>query len=714
VTPEITPQERDHIARRNRALLEVELRNKRLVFESRPYEAHVQFSTFCNMSCIMCWDGGNPPTEKMSPVVLEKVGSQIATDLSVITPYEGSEPLILSWEETREMAERYSVQLALTTNMQFLDEQKFYELKDIVEMVVMSIDSHLPEVFEKIRPGSKRDLVFANVPRAARLCEEHGIECIAQAVFMTENAAQMPETVEYFADAGIRAVNIIQMIDVNKRSRYLDPTLHFSAEWIEWIKQRCLAVAKRRKLRFGWWVEARPQWWDFCDEDRKVPIKPHKAWNDPADGHAKLLAPGFCKYAYNRLRITVNGDVSPCGMATEGELHLGNLREQDFPEIWNGPTARDLRRAHFTWDYPALCASCRMVALAPPKSDLPFIDRVIADLGQDGGPVAATLVAEHPSHMSRQSEPPVIRVHRPEADVARWIVALALAGDSDDVAVCEVDPVDRGPDGFDLPIDRELWEGLASNLGYWWSVFALSEGQAQPCLRSEEIRCIVRHEHMPRVPGSTLGYADNGHAPAIYLGGERQVGWTDRATLPVRPRLGGAPEGIQHAGEAVSDGAPKARRRDPQQPSVVTPKTYAKLVGRVRTASQNVNGKRPPRDYPALVRRVREVAQRSLPGDATVLVASKGDGALLDLGSCEGWHFPCGEDGAYVGHHPPDDAWAVENLESACRLGAGYLLLPDTSRWWLDHYPGFAEHLRSRYTEISPEPDACLIFDLGS
>ena len=97
-----------------------------------------------------------PAPEKMAPLVLEKVGTQIATDLSVITPYEGSEPLILSWDETRAMAERYSVQLALTTNMQFLDEQKFYELKDVVEMVVMSIDSHLPEVFEKIRPGASR------------------------------------------------------------------------------------------------------------------------------------------------------------------------------------------------------------------------------------------------------------------------------------------------------------------------------------------------------------------------------------------------------------------------------------------------------------------------------------------------------------------------------------------------------------------------------
>ena len=49
------------------------------------------------------------------------------------------------------------------------------------------------------------------------------------------------------------------------------------------------------------------------------------------------LPPGFCKYAYDRLRIETDGDVAPCGLATDGELILGNLAEQDFDEIWNGP-----------------------------------------------------------------------------------------------------------------------------------------------------------------------------------------------------------------------------------------------------------------------------------------------------------------------------------------------------------------------------------------
>jgi hypothetical protein len=236
-------------------------------------------------------------------------------------------------------------------------------------------------------------------------------------------------------------------------------------------------------------------------------------------------------------------------------------------------------------------------------------------------------------------------------------------------------------------------------------VFALTEDRSQPCLRSEEIRCIVRHEHMPRVEGSTLGYADKGHAPAIYLGGERQVGWTDRTTPPARPRVGGTPEGVLYAGETVSDGAPKARRRDPHQPSVVTAKAYAELVGRVRTAAQNG-------DYGLLVRHVREVADGALPADATVLVASKGDEEMVKLGTRTALHFPLGEDGAYAGHHPPSDEWAIEHLELARERGAEYLLLPDTNRWWLDHYAGFAEHLRNRYAEIGRESEACLIFDL--
>ena len=101
----VSREDRERIERRNRELLDDDLLQRRLTFASSPYHAHVQFSNFCNMSCVMCWDGGNPPLQKMSPEVLGKVADQVAPGLSVITPHDGSEPLLVSWDEARRLAE---------------------------------------------------------------------------------------------------------------------------------------------------------------------------------------------------------------------------------------------------------------------------------------------------------------------------------------------------------------------------------------------------------------------------------------------------------------------------------------------------------------------------------------------------------------------------------------------------------------------------------
>ena len=205
----------------------------RFEFRSRPYEAHIQFSNVCNMSCIMCYDGWLPPVRKMSPEhPRQLVARELGPSLSTVIPYGGSEPLIVTWETARDFAEQHSIELRLTTNVQFLDEQRFDEAKDITETLFLSIDSHLPEVFEKIRPGSKPDKVFENLALAARRSREHGLECLAQIVFMTENAAQLPETIAYLADVGIESVNVLQLLDVNGRSGHLDPLLHFSSDYV--------------------------------------------------------------------------------------------------------------------------------------------------------------------------------------------------------------------------------------------------------------------------------------------------------------------------------------------------------------------------------------------------------------------------------------------------------------------------------------------------
>jgi radical SAM protein with 4Fe4S-binding SPASM domain len=544
---QIDRRERDGIDRRNRELLAQDLLEKRLLFSSRPYEAHVQFSNFCNMSCIMCWDGENPPLQKMAPRMIARVADEMAPHLTVITPHGGSEPLIVTWDETRRMAEQFSVDLCLTTNVQFLDEEKFHELETIVETIVLSIDSHIEEIFEKIRPRSRPKKVFENLATTARLAEEREIECLAQIVFMTENAAMLPETIAYMADSGIPIVNVIQLIDFNGRSGYSDPLLHFSAEYVEWTKQRCIDVAREKKIALAWLEH---EFYEF----REKPVRPksHRVENNELDDWAKHAFPGYCRYVYNRLRVHLDGEVAPCGWATEGDLVLGNVGEQNFDQIWNGVNARDLRRAHQTWDYPTLCKHCRFTDTTPPREGMPFVPRAKAMIGDDLGSPEPTLSVIDPPHMAREVEAPTIRVETPGEQITGWFLALSLGGGISEQARPATDELNvsrlvahHHEDGTTtLTVTDDLWRFLRTNVGYWWAVFAVPADDAGRALRSRELRCLIRHERIERIAGSTLTYPDQEARPLADLGGAKQRGWTDRSSTQARPRIRQKPSGL--------------------------------------------------------------------------------------------------------------------------------------------------------------------------
>jgi GT2 family glycosyltransferase len=117
-------------------------------------------------------------------------------------------------------------------------------------------------------------------------------------------------------------------------------------------------------------------------------------------------------------------------------------------------------------------------------------------------------------------------------------------------------------------------------------------------------------------------------------------------------------------------------------------------------------------EYSDLVNRIRTVVDTVLPLHSTVLVVSRGDDDLLELAGRRAWHFPRADDGRYLGYHPADDDESIAHLEELRAKGAEYLVIPSVAFWWLDHYSGFAEHLRSRYSTVVYEHDACLIFEL--
>ncbi len=123
-------------------------------------------------------------------------------------------------------------------------------------------------------------------------------------------------------------------------------------------------------------------------------------------------------------------------------------------------------------------------------------------------------------------------------------------------------------------------------------------------------------------------------------------------------------------------------------------------------------GRRIDAKYHQLRSRIRDAVEQRLPANARVLVVSRGDAELLSLLGSHCSHFPQDRTGEYAGFHPRDSHDCIQHLESLRSRGAEYLLLPQTARWWLEHYRDFDEHLRKRYSLVLDDADTAVIFDL--
>jgi SAM-dependent methyltransferase len=102
--------------------------------------------------------------------------------------------------------------------------------------------------------------------------------------------------------------------------------------------------------------------------------------------------------------------------------------------------------------------------------------------------------------------------------------------------------------------------------------------------------------------------------------------------------------------------------------------------------------------------------RQSLPGDAAVAVASKGDDNLLCLGGRRGTHLPADPKGAYAGFHPASSEDLLRELSVWVARGGDHLVIPATSTWWLEHYSQFAAVLAKEWENLCAPPMLGLVY----
>ena len=150
----------------------------------------------------------------------------------------------------------------------------------------------------------------------------------------------------------------------------------------------------------------------------------------------------------------------------------------------------------------------------------------------------------------------------------------------------------------------------------------------------------------------------------------------------LRPaRRGGAPDraggGWPDSGRRGAGRAQRRRRRRLRPPRLRCARPHRLEAGercsslRGRAASRPRSSRRHAARLPAAwSNRSGPRSPERCPAGRRVLVVSRGDRELVDLGGVDAGHFPQDDDGRYLGHHPRDSEDAVAQLEALRKRGA--------------------------------------------
>lgn len=126
------------------------------------------------------------------------------------------------------------------------------------------------------------------------------------------------------------------------------------------------------------------------------------------------------------------------------------------------------------------------------------------------------------------------------------------------------------------------------------------------------------------------------------------------------------------------------------------------------------HARRITQEYDNLVTNIRRIIEHNVPVGKTVIIASKGDGALCELRERLALHFPLNEQGLYAGHHPANSTVAIQELEARRSSGAVAFVLPSTMNWWRTHYPEFFDYLEAHCRLVLDDAETCIMYSLES
>lgn len=273
-----------------------------------PVVDQIELTNRCPYSCKMC-----PRTFEMDrqlgdmPLDLfERIVGQLGGRQSYVALHHFGESLLHpGLARAVAVAREAGLRTGLSCNPPTLRPELAARLLEAgIANIVLSLDSLDPDAYREIRgPAARSDRADANLRELVRLRDEggHGAFITLQMISMRRNEAEADRFLDYCREVGV---------------------------------DRGVVIRLGR--------------WDFDD-----------AFVEQLGDFTSAGYDGYCKRPWDSLVVLWDGRVVPCCHDYNGEVVLGDLREQSVEEVWHSAAAREFRERNLDYQLCRKCAFSR-------------------------------------------------------------------------------------------------------------------------------------------------------------------------------------------------------------------------------------------------------------------------------------------------------------------------------------------------------------------
>ena len=313
-------------------------------FRALPEVVTLNHSDLCNLRCVMCPRNLAQGTHRLSRRVLSYIADELfPTARKLVLTTSGGDPLAADYDFLLDRATTYGVQMDAVTNGVLLTPEVYRRSRVALDHLNVSLDSHVPEVYERIRLGARFEQVLGNLRaiQAERAAHADDVLYSTSAVVMRSNLSHLAEFVRFAADLGFEAVVFQRLLHSVKPTPEEDPETHCGADAMRESFTRAENAAREVGVNLYLTEFGLPS----------VLARPLRSKRpDP------LLGQHLCWFMAQNFGVMYTGEVYPCCYPTDHRL--GNLNDESPREIWNGEEAQRLRAAHYARKGTLFCAGC--------------------------------------------------------------------------------------------------------------------------------------------------------------------------------------------------------------------------------------------------------------------------------------------------------------------------------------------------------------------